>query len=119
MPCNCDGYEPEVIDVTAHQALCVLRELGGGDLKPKDWHPHSRSPDRGQADEIVAEACRRLRGVDVTKYSLELQMWWRDHQEADKRREAQAKKKAEEAALRESALAKLTPKERKALGLRG
>lgn len=47
----------------------------------------------------------------------ELSEWWEEHQEHDRRR-----KKAEEAAAqrerdREAALAKLSPRERKALGL--
>lgn len=65
----------------------------------------------------MAELCLRLQVADVTKYSLELQMWWRDHQAADKARlehEMARKQNEEERAV---ALAKLTDYERKLLGL--
>jgi hypothetical protein len=50
--------------------------------------------------------------------SLELQIWWRDHQEADRIRqkeEAAAQKKAH---IRAQGLAKLTLEERRALGVK-
>lgn len=37
-------------------------------------------------DKLTSELCSKLKTTDVTKYSLELQMWWRDHQEADRNR---------------------------------
>ena len=118
MPCNCDGYEPSVIDVTVHEARCVLRELDGEKLTPADWrNARAGSGYSSDCDAIVAEACDRLKHVDVSKYSLELQMWWRDHQEADRRREEKERQKAAEDALRAAALAKLSPEERKVLGL--
>jgi hypothetical protein len=70
------------------------------------------------ADELTAELCARISKVkDLSKYSLELQVWARDHKIADakrKRREAEEKQKA---AARKKALAKLTEAERKVLGL--
>jgi hypothetical protein len=35
--------------------------------------------------------CARLRQVDVTQYSLEMQLWWRDHQQVDALRKAKNK----------------------------
>lgn len=31
----------------------------------------------------VSNLCHRLSSTDVTKYSLEMQIWWRNHQQAD------------------------------------
>jgi hypothetical protein len=46
-----------------------------------------------------------------------MQIWWRDHQAADRAREAKEKEDTERNALRASGLSKLTAEERKALGL--
>jgi len=118
MPCSCEGYEPSRRDIEAHKAWCVKRELDGVQLTPSDWVVKSNAFYAGDKDKLVAEVCRRLQEVDVTKYSLELQMWWRDHQEADRRRQEKERKAAEDAALRASALAKLTPEEIRVLGIR-
>jgi len=65
-------------------------------------------------DRDTAELCSWCRENDVQEQSLELQIWWRDHQKHDAKREAEeAKKKAK----RKKALAKLTKEERKLLGL--
>jgi hypothetical protein len=39
----------------------------------------------------MALLCARLRQVDVTQYSLEMQLWWRDHQQVDALRKAKNK----------------------------
>lgn len=69
------------------------------------------------ADAMVSELCQLLQGEDITKRSLEMQMWWRDHQMADKKRLereiAQVKSEKEKAI----ALSKLTEHERKLLGI--
>jgi hypothetical protein len=77
--------------------------------------------DRRLADALTQELCDRIANIelegDLTGYSLELQVWARDHKVADakrKKREAAAKKRA---VAKEKALAKLTPAERKVLGL--
>jgi len=51
----------------------------------------------------------------VSRASLELQIWWRDHQRWDQKREADADAAQERARLREAGLAKLTSAERQAL----
>jgi hypothetical protein len=63
---------------------------------------------------MVSLLCEMLEGLDVTKFSLEMQMWWRDHQAADK---ARIKKETALATEKEVALAKLTAHERRILGL--
>jgi hypothetical protein len=103
------------------RVACLLDELNGKEFSGSSWdgyHPavYSRSVD---GDSLVVDLCRRLQSVDVTKYSLEMQIWWRDHQKAD--RERLEKEVAEQAteADKERALSKLTDYERKLLRLNG
>jgi len=119
MPCNSDYMEASGKEVGLSQVACLLDELDGKAIDTSHWrgyHPavYNKPVD---GDALVAELCKRLQSVDVTKYSLEMQMWWRDHQRADKRRIefelARAKTEKDKAA----ALAKLTPHERKLLSL--
>ena len=39
----------------------------------------------------TAELCDLCKTIDVTAYSLELQIWWRDHKKWDRERKAKAK----------------------------
>jgi hypothetical protein len=104
----------------------LLDELDGkGPPKTKsggwggyDKRAYNEWLNRKFADELTAELCSRISKIkNLTKYSLELQVWARDHKIADakrKQREAAEKRKA---AVRKAALAKLTAAERKALGI--
>lgn len=58
--------------------------------------------------------------VDAVRlwYSLEMQIWWRDHQEKDREREKEESEKAERNKVREAALSKLSKEEKEALGLK-
>jgi hypothetical protein len=47
-----------------------------------------------------------------------MQIWWRDHQAADKARVEAELAAAEDAKAKAAAIAKLTPHERKLLGIR-
>jgi hypothetical protein len=102
------------------KVACLLDELDGKKrINPDHWrgyHPrvYNRRPD---ADAMTAELCSRLQSVDVSACSLEMQMWWRDHKEADKAKAKATMAKAKTTAQRQAALAKLTPHERKLLGL--
>jgi len=67
-------------------------------------------------DRRTAELCSKLQKIDVTQYSLEMQMWWRDHQKADEERlqkEIESLKTQDDITI---ALSKLTDYERKLLG---
>lgn len=120
MPCNSDymaanGYEQELSRVA-----CLLDELEGRPIDRGHWngyHPcvYGKAT-RAAGDKMVRKLCEALQNRDVTQYSLEMQIWWRDHQEADKARCEQDLAKAETDAEREAALAKLTPHERQVLG---
>jgi hypothetical protein len=120
MPCNSDYMEAAKEEIQLSQVACLLDELDGKPINPHHWagyHPnvYNRIAD---GDRLVAELCCRLQTTDVTKQSLEMQIWWRDHQAADKarleREIAENKLESDKA----KALAKLTAYERKILGLK-
>lgn len=120
MPCNSDYMEPRGREVALSQVACLLDELDGkGPIDASHWRGyHPRVYNQGiDGDELVAKLCERLQGEDVSKRSLEMQIWWRDHQEADKKRLQKEQRDAANNNLKKRALAKLTPHERKLLGL--
>lgn len=117
MPCNSDYMEASSYERKISQVACLLDELAGKSWSRDDWsgyHPRVYNKAvKGLGDTLVKELCTALKEVDVTQYSLEMQMWWRDHQVKDKERinrEAIDTK-------RQAALAKLTPHERQLLNL--
>lgn len=123
MPCRSDHMNATSLEVQGSQAACLLDELDGKQFDRSSWtgyHPrvYNKVGVKGIADTIVAELCERLQRVDVTKYSLEMQIWWRDHQEADRRREEAERQQLIDAFDRAAALAKLTPREKALLGLK-
>jgi len=106
-------------EIELSRVACLLDEVDDGKpIDPSHWlgyHPkvYNRSHN---GDALVAELCEKLQGKDVANYSLELQIWWRDHQKADKERlEWEIKEK--DAAARKEALAKLTDYEKGLLGI--
>lgn len=81
--------EPNKREVELSRVACLLDELKGESIRKPFWegmHPSVYNKGLGQkdADKMVEKLCTKLRQVDVTKYSLEMQIWWRDHQAADK-----------------------------------
>ena len=121
MPCNSDYMNATTYERDLSRLACLLDELAGKAWTRTDWegyHPRVYGKvHRDMGDQMVRELCDALQAHDVSQCSLEMQMWWRDHQAADKarveREVAQAKTKIE----REAALSKLTPHERAVLGL--
>jgi hypothetical protein len=106
------------------KVLCFLDELDGQPLDRRHgmlgYHDkvYNMGLSRDEADEYTEKLCSRLQKEDVTKYSLEMQIWWRDHQDADKARiagELRAKRNTSE---RQAAIAKLTLYERELLGIK-
>lgn len=122
MPCNCDHLEPHAKEVELSKIACLLGELQGRAWNKSEWrgfHPlvyNIGIPDQ-VADDMIEQLCTRLQQVDVSTYSLEMQMWWKDHQEEDRKRLERELKAAQEKQDKEAAIAKLTPYERKLLGL--
>ena len=124
MPCNCDYMEANNLEREISRVYCLLEEIETGkpvDTKSGNWdgyHPsvYGQPVGRKQGDEAVARLCGILRKTrNIKKYSLEMQMWWRDHQEADRARERRERKDAEQKALAKSAMQKITKEELAAL----
>lgn len=66
-------------------------------------------------DGMTAWLCEWCRRNDVSAKSLELQLWWRDHQRWDAERKSREEAAVRRREMRERALAKLTPEERELL----
>ena len=122
MPCNSDYMTPFVTELQAARCACLLDELDGREWTYRDWegyHPRAYcKANKALLDELVCELCGRLQSLpSIDHYSLEMRTWWRDHQAADAARIARERLAEQQAELRRQALAKLSPLERKALGL--
>ena len=122
MPCNSDYMNASSIEIEMSRVACLLDELAGKKWTQSDWdgyHPaaYGKAWSKDFRDKMVAELCSALQGVVVGDYSLEMQMWWRDHQEADRVRVAREMKEIERESARSEAIAKLSPYERKLLGV--
>lgn len=118
MPCNSDYMNATDKERQISQVACLLDEIAGKSFSEADWngyHPLVYGKTYN-ADKMVAKLCSRLKKLDVKKFSLEMQIWWRDHQKADKERLKLEKKAEENQKLAASALKKLTKAEKKALG---
>ena len=107
MPCNSDHMNASPREVKASRLACLLGELKGYAWSRHWWdgyHPevYNRHPGP-DPDEMAQELCSQLRTLDVTKFSLELQIWWRDHQAADAKRIEQEKREARELEAKELA----------------
>lgn len=129
MPCRSDYLEPNQFEVEAGRLDCLLTELKTGEhVNPQspEWrggHPmyYNRGPTKSDIDSLTAALCKRLTAMtpeQIQQCSLEMQIWWRNHQRADAKRKAIAQENRRQEAMRKRALAKLTPEEQKALGLK-
>ena len=119
MPCDSSHMEANGKEREMSRVACLLDELDGKPIDRDHWrgyHPvvYNKKTDD---DKMVADLCMMLQRVDVTKHSLEMQMWWRDHQQADKDRIEHEMQRKKDGADRDAALAKLTDYERGLLGL--
>lgn len=128
MPCNSDYMNATLSEKNLSRVRCLLDEVKTGkpvDPNSSDWQGYRKgvyneSHDHTVLNREVRKLCKLLSEIsDTSKYSLELQMWWRDHQAADKKRLAKEKAEKEEKALAESAKKKLTKAELAALKKRG
>lgn len=126
MPCNSDYMNPTEMEKNLSTVYGLLDELKNGKL-PKDFGSgydkriYNKGLTKKDLDKKVKQLCSALQKVDVKKYSLEMQIWWRDHQKADKKRlEEEFKEDVRKSQLntaKQKAISKLTPKERKLLNL--
>ena len=84
MPCDGSHLEPNRIESEAGRLDVPKAELGAGEhVDPVDYGNSFRY-DATQA-EATRKLCTRLRKVeDIGSRSLELQIWWLNHQKADR-----------------------------------
>ena len=119
--------EPNEREIAISKVAYLLGEIS--DVKPVDpveygsgMHPsvYNKRLSQESCDKMVAALCDHCQKLDamglLRNHSLEMQMWWRDHQEADRRRIEEELGK-EKIAARQAALDKLTHYEKKLLGL--
>lgn len=96
MPCDSSYMNATGLEIELSRLLLLLEEFRTGvpvNYKSADWHGylqqaygcgHDQAALRKRADAATAELCEKLTACkDVTKFSLEMQVWWRDHQRAD------------------------------------
>ena len=113
MPCRSDHMEATAREIEGSRVLTFLEEIKRG-TPPSPSYLRGYHPD---TDEKTAELCELCQKNDTTAFSLELQMWWRDHQASEERRALEDADDLRRKDLRQSGLAKLTPDEREALKL--
>lgn len=122
MPCNCDHLSANALEQEVSRVACLLDELDGKKWNRNWWngyHPRVYGKvDREMGDQMTRQLCDALQARDVTQCSLEMQLWWRDHKEADKARCERDLAEAKTKTGRDAALAKLTQHERLLLGLK-
>ena len=100
MPCDSSHMESNPKEVTISRLYCFLGELKGRKWKKAEYDGYHRDVynkglSEGTADIAADQLCTALKGIapeQIQKFSLELQMWWRDHKQADKARAQKARK---------------------------
>ncbi len=123
MPCNSDYLEANSMEIEHSKVLALLKELKTGKL-PKSFGDGYHKDVYNKTtktilDEKVAELCSKLQEVeDIKKYSLEMQMWWRDHQKADRARLKKMSAAKKESKDRQELISRLTTYEKKLLGIK-
>lgn len=122
MPCNSDYMIPTPTERSLSKVLALLGELDGQPIDPatygSGYGAGYGNADKETLDRATAQLCERLQSVPIGNFSLEMQMWWRDHQRADAERVEREKRIYSEETLRKAALRKLSPSERELLGLK-
>lgn len=123
MPCNSEYMSPSNLEIQMSRVMAFIDELSGGELDKRSfdgYHPdvYGKPLKKEFCDDMVARLCSMCKAADVAKHSLELQIWWRDHQKADRAREMAEAEAAKLAKIKASVIAKLTREELKALGIK-
>lgn len=98
MPCDSSHLNARGDEIELSRIFMLLDEVNGGsppDTRSSGWSGYDsraygkRIPAAVQ-DNLVADLCGKCQalGPAIRTKSLELQVWWRDHQRADAEREA-------------------------------
>jgi len=122
MGCDASYMDPNQSEKNLSVVYGLLDELEIGKLPSNfgdgyDKRVYDQHLSQEHLDEKTKELCSKLQNTDVSKHSLEMQMWWREHQKADKERLQREISEQEDKKVREDALSKLSDYERKLLGL--
>lgn len=124
MGCRSDYQEPNAREIENSKVLALIKELKTGqDPRKNDFGTGMGESYNKTTQEVLDKNTKQLCSllqkkteVEIKTMSLEMQTWWRNHQEVDKRHiEEELESKKSEKAKKE-ALKKLTPYERKVLG---
>lgn len=94
MPCNSDHMSASQWELELSKIYCCLDEMNG--LQPEEcwwtgYHPkvYCKNITKEVMDSKTKELCELFKTCDcVVLLSLEAQLWWRDHQVADRYRQA-------------------------------
>lgn len=130
MPCNSDYLAPNAREQELRRAAFLLRYVYTQLGEPVSPNLRAASLDQYCKEDYIPELCSRLKKLKrfsrqrfeelvynaKNATSRDLAAWWEEHTKADQARKRQEKEEADRNQLREQALAKLTPAERKALG---
>lgn len=133
MACRCDYPEPSERQRESHivaTLLCYLNPKFGvpvtDDIKDASKTSYGNSK---MVDEWTRKVCYTCSGMSPEEQNTiiydgrnaqarQLADWWDKHQKEDKERQEAEERAAKKKALRQEALAKLTPEQIKALGIR-
>jgi hypothetical protein len=98
MPCRSDGYDtrPRYPDLSAH--LCAVLFV----LDERD---------------MLNDVLHRIDAKESGVSAGEIRRWWKEHQKIDEQRRTEERAERDKKDRRRSAIEKLTPDERKLLGL--
>lgn len=134
MPCNADHMQANELEIEVGRLTLLHREVTEGKpFTPDQWDSagylegvYGKGLSRVTANRLTRDLCEYLSGdVDPAVFSLELQLWWRNHQEADKKKARQRKKakqrktaKQRKAIKLKALLAKLSEEEKELLGIK-
>lgn len=87
MPCDSSYMEPTWNEREAEKLLMIWDEVANGNtIDPQKYGKgySYESMTSEERDDLTIKLCSKLKDEqDITKYSLEVQIWWRDHQTAD------------------------------------
>ena len=128
MPCRSEYLAASNFEIEMSRVCCLLDEIfDGKKIDNSHWngyHPlvynkvYDKGPIKEICDQWVERLCTKCQSVDIKNYSLELQIWWRDHLKADKERLEAELRDADRNLQKDLALAKLTDYEKQLLGLK-
>ena len=94
--------------------------------KDDGWEQEENQNIRDRFDKMTRIACKALTHIEESGDGLEILIlrdpeiaeWWSKHKELDRKRKEQLRREQEIESIRQGALSKLSPEEKKVLGIR-